>query len=266
MEIKFDSKILVVADREYFFLPHLVAKLARAGLISAIVIRRGNRFRCETKIKTLRQMHQGFGTVVLFKLAVSFLLASVCNLFFKHRYYSLEKVANRFGVRLYFIDKLHSDDFLNILAKEKASIVFSQCCVKVKKELLERAVFINRHCGLLPEYRGVNPVFWALLRGEKYLGVTLHIMNENYDEGPLLAQKRIPSEGCSFFSAYHHLFDETAELFFELYHKKKVNAIAFNSQGRYFSWQTAADRKEFSKSGKRYGFPFRFHPKVYFVK
>lgn len=44
---------------------------------------------------------------------------------------------------------------------------------------------INVHPGLLPEYRGVDPVLWALADGGE-LGATVHLMSEGIDEGPIL--------------------------------------------------------------------------------
>lgn len=51
---------------------------------------------------------------------------------------------------------------------------------------------INVHPSLLPKYRGPNPYMQTILHGEKYSGVTLHLMNEEYDAGPILKQKKIP--------------------------------------------------------------------------
>ena len=50
---------------------------------------------------------------------------------------------------------------------------------------------INVHPSLLPKYRGPNPYMQAILHGEEYSGVTLHLMNENYDSGPILKQKKV---------------------------------------------------------------------------
>lgn len=50
---------------------------------------------------------------------------------------------------------------------------------------------INVHPSLLPKYRGPNPYMQTILHGEKYSGVTLHLMNEEYDAGAILKQKKI---------------------------------------------------------------------------
>ena len=48
---------------------------------------------------------------------------------------------------------------------------------------------INIHPSLLPSYRGGNPYFWVIKNREKKTGVTLHIMDENFDTGPVICQE-----------------------------------------------------------------------------
>lgn len=51
---------------------------------------------------------------------------------------------------------------------------------------------INVHTGLLPQYRGPNPIQWAILNRESETGVTLHYMNEEIDCGDVIAQRTVP--------------------------------------------------------------------------
>ena len=47
---------------------------------------------------------------------------------------------------------------------------------------------INLHPSLLPDYRGVSAVWWALYEGRTAVGVTIHEMTVPVDTGPILAQ------------------------------------------------------------------------------
>lgn len=49
---------------------------------------------------------------------------------------------------------------------------------------------LNVHSSLLPQYRGVHPVSWALIRGEKETGVTIHHVDNGIDTGPIVLQGR----------------------------------------------------------------------------
>ena len=51
---------------------------------------------------------------------------------------------------------------------------------------------LNVHASLLPKYRGASPVAAAILEGEEETGVTIMLMDEGMDTGPILAQRAIP--------------------------------------------------------------------------
>jgi folate-dependent phosphoribosylglycinamide formyltransferase PurN len=53
---------------------------------------------------------------------------------------------------------------------------------------------INVHFGMLPRYRGLMPVFHALMNGESSFGVTVHVMDEKLDNGDILVQRAVPIE------------------------------------------------------------------------
>jgi methionyl-tRNA formyltransferase len=56
--------------------------------------------------------------------------------------------------------------------------------------------FFNWHPGLLPGYRGPDPIFWQILNQEPFGGMTVHKMTVNLDSGPVafVEQIRILSE------------------------------------------------------------------------
>jgi len=50
----------------------------------------------------------------------------------------------------------------------------------------------NVHGSLLPKYRGRAPVNWAVLRGERETGATLHVMTGRADAGEIVDQEAVP--------------------------------------------------------------------------
>jgi methionyl-tRNA formyltransferase len=48
---------------------------------------------------------------------------------------------------------------------------------------------VNVHPSALPKYRGPSPIRTALLNGDEFTGVTLMLMDEKLDSGPMLAQE-----------------------------------------------------------------------------
>jgi methionyl-tRNA formyltransferase len=53
---------------------------------------------------------------------------------------------------------------------------------------------VNVHFSLLPRHRGAAPVAHAILDGDVETGVTLMLLDEGMDTGPILAQRTVPLE------------------------------------------------------------------------
>jgi hypothetical protein len=58
---------------------------------------------------------------------------------------------------------------------------------------LPRKGWVNAHPGLLPEYRGAEPVLWALKNGDPQ-GATVHLLDEGIDTGPILLKREMPPQ------------------------------------------------------------------------
>jgi methionyl-tRNA formyltransferase len=50
---------------------------------------------------------------------------------------------------------------------------------------------VNSHFSLLPEWRGADPISFAILSGQTYTGVSLMLVSKGMDEGQLLAQAKL---------------------------------------------------------------------------
>ena len=68
---------------------------------------------------------------------------------------------------------------------------------------------LNVHPSLLPKYRGATPVQKAILKEDKTTGVTIMLMDEKLDHGPIIKQKemKIPQK-----ATYSELHNKLAEL------------------------------------------------------
>jgi len=108
---------------------------------------------------------------------------------------SLRKAATRLGVRFEQPRRIHAPDVLERLAgfgaRALISIQYDQILRAPLFEALDRPC-LNLHFSLLPRHRGVSPIAWAILSGDREAGVTLHHMVEAIDAGDLIAQQRVP--------------------------------------------------------------------------
>lgn len=57
---------------------------------------------------------------------------------------------------------------------------------------IPRLGIVNGHPSLLPRHRGPYPFAWAIREGDEELGMTYHLMDAEYDTGPVLAQGSRP--------------------------------------------------------------------------
>ncbi len=63
--------------------------------------------------------------------------------------------------------------------------------LSAKTLAIPRRGCVNVHGSLLPAYRGAAPIQWAVLRGERLSGVTIMLMDEGMDTGPMLLQREL---------------------------------------------------------------------------
>ncbi|RYY90660.1 MAG: hypothetical protein EOO15_01690 [Chitinophagaceae bacterium] len=62
----------------------------------------------------------------------------------------------------------------------------------------------NVHFSLLPRYAGPIPVFWQLRAGDLNGGISIHLLTEKFDSGPIAAQqalRALPGETYGLYSA-----------------------------------------------------------------
>lgn len=82
-----------------------------------------------------------------------------------------------------------------IIAEEKPDLcVLVAYGTLIKKETLAIPAkgFINIHPSLLPLYRGPSPIQSAILNGDKFSGVSIMLLDDQMDHGPILAQEKLP--------------------------------------------------------------------------
>lgn len=90
---------------------------------------------------------------------------------------------------------------------------------------------IGVHPSFLPKYRGPSPFQTALLNGEMETGVTLYLLNEGVDSGPVLAQsKPVPIKATDTFdSLARKLADIGGNLLLETlppFYEKKIKPVS----------------------------------------
>jgi hypothetical protein len=122
-------------------------------------------------------------------------------------------IAREYGVPCYIINDIHEDKNIEILHQLRPDILLSNHFNQIlKKEVLEIATLgtFNLHPGKIPEYKGLFPTFWAILKGEKILGVTFHKIDTGIDTGEIIEENTFRiSKNTTLYEAIkkssHHL-------------------------------------------------------------
>lgn len=81
-------------------------------------------------------------------------------------------------------------------------LVFSGYGPIITEDVINNNICINIHPSLLPRYRGVHSTVWAILNDEEWLGITVHLMNINIDDGPIISQYKVKNDGLRSATSY----------------------------------------------------------------
>lgn len=107
---------------------------------------------------------------------------------------NLKQMASRFGIPFVQKRDLNEPAVVHFLAALEPNVVIFSGGGLVRKPILEIPTLgvLNCHSGILPAYRGMDVVEWAILEadGEPDIGLTLHFMDRGVDTGPILLHHR----------------------------------------------------------------------------
>jgi methionyl-tRNA formyltransferase len=115
---------------------------------------------------------------------------------------------------------------------------------------------INVHSGRLPNYRGMMPTFWQMLRGEQAITITVHKMADKLDAGDVLATQSFPlKRSDSLDRVIKATKREGARLLMRVLRdiqKGQVRPVPLDMAGAgYFSFPKPSDVREFRRRGHR---------------
>ncbi|MFC1949988.1 methionyl-tRNA formyltransferase, partial [Chloroflexota bacterium] len=110
----------------------------------------------------------------------------------------VKKAALEWGLTVVQPPNFKNEETVAQLASFKPDVIV----VAAFGQILPRSVLdippqkcINIHPSLLPSYRGASPVAAAILAGDKFTGVSIMLMEDGMDTGPVLVQGQVPVSG-----------------------------------------------------------------------
>jgi len=120
----------------------------------------------------------------------------------------LTRVCADNGLELVKTDNPNSTAIENILEITRPDFcVVAGFATILKSNILRVCKFYNIHPGLLPKYRGADPIFWAVRNNEDVFGVTCHEMTEQIDVGNHMLSRETDLtqaiDSCQLFSSVY---------------------------------------------------------------
>jgi methionyl-tRNA formyltransferase len=110
-------------------------------------------------------------------------------------YASVANTARDYGLKVITPEDANTSEVEKLVAASDPEFVFSfyyRSMLKTPLLNVARRGALNMHGSLLPKYRGRAPVNWAILRGERETGATLHYMVDRADAGDIVDQLAVP--------------------------------------------------------------------------
>lgn len=114
-------------------------------------------------------------------------------------YSAAEPLAGRGNVRIEYVDDLHGNNSLSMVAAFRPRLGLSLAAPILREPLysLPSLGTLNLHKGRLPEYRGMPPAFWELWNDEREVGCTVHWVEKGLDTGDIVVSTSIERQSFS---------------------------------------------------------------------
>jgi folate-dependent phosphoribosylglycinamide formyltransferase PurN len=118
------------------------------------------------------------------------------------------------GLKTYQVPTLNGEATLTCLDRLSPDLILLAGVSIISSEIIERANLgvLNAHPGIVPDYRGNYVVRWALLAGDP-IGITVHLVDNGVDTGPVISASRLALPRTRSLVAIEHYVDcKRAEL------------------------------------------------------
>jgi methionyl-tRNA formyltransferase len=255
-------KVIVLTQNDRFFIPKNILKASKVCEILEIV---------EVNSKSslnnkLEDYINWFGIIQVAKMGFVTIgrdILKYIDRISRHKFNngtcSVKDVADVIGVPHKVTTNSNDKAFVQHIKELNPDLIISYSAPQIiKAELLgiPKHGVINVHGSLLPDYRGCLPSFWYIYNEEKLGGATIHYMSSKIDDGPIIEQQSVDISDCK---TMFQLMKKTKALGGELMVKaiqniekgSVIEKVNDTTQGRYFTWPTVEQARDFRAKGKK---------------
>jgi methionyl-tRNA formyltransferase len=252
-------RIVIITQDDPFFLPDALPRLFSAigekhDIVGSVLLSATPYGKRESFVSKSLKTHRIFGTVFFLRYALKFIF----NKIFSPG--AMERNFRRRGIPILFLNQsINSKSSLDRIAALEPDVLVSIAGNEIfKTPLLNLAPkgCLNVHTALLPKYRGLMPSFWVLKHKEQRTGVSVFLVDEGIDSGPIVVQKSLEIGEMSqeeLIRKTKILGMEAVAEALDIIDTPSPDFIE-NSDDKmsYFGFPTSDDVREFRKNGARF--------------
>ncbi len=173
--------------------------------------------------------------------------------------WTFERLAKEFNIKIIEHENFNSDEFRARLKEEDIDIFLLagvDQILKAETINIPKKACLNFHTSILPEYKGVDPIFQKMLNDPSYQGITLHKVIPKIDQGDILLQRKIiTNRNNSYFKNLNKLMLSAGGMLKQLIESKSwPNLVIQHSRSStpYRSFPTRKEIKTFQKKGLKF--------------
>ena len=152
------------------------------------------------------------------------------------------KVSYKLNNKIYLIKNINSHQTIKIIKKYNPVLSISFGTRKIFKDIIKASKFkiINIHRGIISRYRGLDSEYWAAYHKDfKSIGTSLHFIDEDFDKGKLILEKRLKlKKNMKSYQLRYYLTllieNDLKKIIENIFKNKKINKKNINI-ARYYS-------------------------------
>ncbi len=163
---------------------YMAQQLGKEGLLSAIIVEKGNVARNKKIRRTLKKT--SWWQIPLLPLDMGML--ALYGFLTRRALQRLARIPSEYpkGISVYFVDDINSDDCVSIITtlSPRIGLVYGTSIIGDEVLSLPWKYLLNVHGGLVPEYRNVHAEFWAVNNGHpEDVGTSILYLTKGVDDG-----------------------------------------------------------------------------------
>jgi len=169
----------------------------------------------------------------------------------KPQFSPVKEAAINHGIEVYQPKRIRELECVEYIKKYRPDcivvVAFGQI---LPKQILEMPKYccVNVHASLLPKYRGAAPIQWAVIKDEKFTGVTTMRMDEGLDTGDIIMSETIElAEEETGGSLFDRLAKVGAELAVKTLQALEDGTAEFTKQNHEEATQVGMIKKQFGE-------------------